>query len=79
LKRLFTLLPDRPTLLTEWEGLVGTYQCIGKVAHDARLVAAMRTHGVTHLLTFNGADFARYPGLTVLDPAIVTQPPSTTP
>jgi predicted nucleic acid-binding protein len=74
LKQYFRLLPDLPNLLAEWESLVGTYQCSGKVAHDARLVAAMRTHGVTRVLTFNTADFARYPGLAVLDPAAVPPP-----
>ena len=50
---------------------------IGKNAHDARLVAAMRVHGVTHLLTFNDQDFARYTGITVLTPAAVFAPPPT--
>ena len=35
-----------------------------------RLVAAMRTHGMTQLLTFNGRDFRRL-GATVIDPASV--------
>ncbi len=76
LKKLFTLLPDQPGLFAEWEGLVVTHDCKGKVAHDARLVAAMRTHGVTRILTFNGPDFHRYPGITVLDPAGLAPPPS---
>jgi hypothetical protein len=42
-------------------------------AHDARLVAAMIVHGVTHLLTFNGADFARYSGIRITDPTIAAQ------
>lgn len=71
LKRLVLFLPDLSPLFAEWESLVGTFQCSGKVAHDARLVAAMRTHGVTRLMTFNGADFTRYPGITVIDPAAV--------
>jgi predicted nucleic acid-binding protein len=70
-ERLFPLLPDQPTLLAEWKSLVVTYQCQGKVSHDARLVAAMRTHGLTDILTFNVGDFQRYPGLTVIDPAKV--------
>ncbi len=28
--------------------------------HDARLTAAMLVHGLTHILTFNISDFARY-------------------
>jgi hypothetical protein len=80
---LFRLLPDLPTLFAEWEAPVGAYACHGRASFDARLVATMRTHGVTRLLTFNGADFARFPGLSVLDPAALaasaTPPPSTTP
>ncbi len=79
-KRLFRLLPDLPALLAEWEALVGTYQCHGRVSFDARLAAAMRTHGLSRLLTLNGADFARFPGITVIDPkAVAAAPPSTTP
>jgi predicted nucleic acid-binding protein len=69
LKQLFALLPDHPNLFTEWEALVIAHDCKGKAAHDARVVAAMRTHGINRLLTFNGSDFHRYPGLTILDPA----------
>ncbi len=73
-KRLFRFLPDLPTLFTEWEALVGAHSCHGRVSYDARLVAAMRTHGITQLLTFNGPDFARFPGLTILDPATLAAP-----
>jgi predicted nucleic acid-binding protein len=69
LRTIASFLPDQPALFAEWESLVVTHQCLGKVSHDARIVAAMRTHGVTQILTFNVADFRRYPGLTVIDPA----------
>ena len=50
---------------------------------DARLVVALRTYGMTRLLTFSGHHFARFPGLTILDPASraapTYPPPSTTP
>lgn len=41
--------------------------------HDARLAATMLAHGLSHILTFNTADFARYApaGLVVVDPAAV--------
>jgi predicted nucleic acid-binding protein len=64
----FPLINDHSSLVQEWLELVAAYQCQGKVAHDARYVAAMRTHKITHILTFNAVDFARYPDLTVLDP-----------
>ncbi len=75
----FPLLADKSDLLIEWRKLVLAYNCKGKVAHDARFVAAMRTHGVTHIITFNTVDFARYPGITILDPTIIAAaaiPPS---
>lgn len=76
----FQFLPDTPAIFTEWLALVRAHGCQGKVAHDARLVAAMRAHGITSILTFNTADFARYPGLTVLDPgAVAASPPPTIP
>jgi hypothetical protein len=83
IKRLFVLLPDMSTLLADWEALVGTYACHGRGSYDARLVAALKTYGMTRLLTFNGPDFARFPGLTILDPTSLAvaanPPPSTTP
>ena len=74
---LMPLLPDPPGLLPVWKQLVLTYAVLGKKAHDARLVAAMHVHGITHILTFNGADLARFPGITVLTPAGVVGPPPT--
>jgi predicted nucleic acid-binding protein len=71
IERLFPLLPDQPTLLAEWKSLVAKHQCQGKVSHDARLVAAMQTHGVADILTFNVADFRRYPGITVIEPTVL--------
>jgi predicted nucleic acid-binding protein len=83
IKRLFRLLADMPTLLAAWEALVGAHACAGRTSFDARLVAAMQNHGMTRILTLNGADFARFPGITVLDPttlaASTSSPPSTTP
>jgi len=67
----FPLLNDKPDLFAAWRKLVVAHNCKGKVAHDSRLVAVMKTHGVTHIISFNVGDFARYPGVTVLDPNIL--------
>lgn len=68
-KRLFSLRLDNPAIYAAWERLVIHHQVMGKPGHDARLVAAMLTHGLTHLLTFNTDDFKRYSGLiTVVAP-----------
>jgi len=53
----------------EWRRLVVTHGVSGKKAHDARLVAAMTVNRITHILTFNADDFARYTGINVIDPA----------
>jgi hypothetical protein len=45
-----------------------THGVIGSQVYDARLVAAMTVHGVGRILTFNVADFSRYP-IEILDPA----------
>ena len=68
LKNLFVLLADTDAILPEWERLVVHHRVIGKQAHDARLVASMLVHSVTHLLTFNTNDFKRYDEITVVNP-----------
>lgn len=71
LKALFTLLDDTPAIFPQWEQLVIQHQIQGKNAHDARLAAAMRVHGLSRILTFNVGDFQRYQTLTVLEPSQV--------
>ena len=51
-----------------WRKLVLQHSVKGKQVHDARLVASMIAHGITHILTLNAADFSRYPQVTVIDP-----------
>lgn len=67
-RQTFTLLPDTPDIFSEWERLVETHEVRGRQAHDARLVAAMLAHGVTHLLTFNTDDFKRYNKINAVNP-----------
>lgn len=70
LKAFFPLLPDVPGIYPEWERLVSAYAVQGVNVHDARLVAAMVAHGLTHILTFNTRDFARYGEISVVDPVM---------
>ncbi|MBX9581015.1 MAG: hypothetical protein K2X87_11960 [Gemmataceae bacterium] len=74
----FVRLGEPPAAYPNWRQLVTTHRVQGKQVHDARLVGLMQAHGITHILTLNGPDFARYPGLVVLDPAAVN-PPSVPP
>ena len=73
LEALFLLRPDTPELYQQWITLVNRFSVSGKPSHDARIVAAMLTHGITHILTFDGADFKRYApiGIVVVDPVKV--------
>jgi predicted nucleic acid-binding protein len=71
IKDLFALLPDTPAIYPEWERLVVQHAVKGKNVHDTRIVAAMNIHGISHLLTFNGPDFRRFPGITILSPSDV--------
>ncbi len=73
IKQLFRFLNDTPAVYTEWERLVLQHAVSRKNAHDVRVVAAMRVHGITQLLTFNADDFKRFSGIIVLTPAGVHQ------
>lgn len=75
LQRLFTLLRDERSVFDRWEQLVIQHQVAGKAAHDARLVAAMERHALSHLLTFNSSDFKRYPAVQLLEPGNFTASP----
>ncbi len=68
---LFRFLRDERGIYDPWRDLVRTQRVQGKSAHDARLVAAMQRHGITHILMFNVADFRAYPSITVIDPLVV--------
>ena len=68
IERLFVLLPDGPAVHAQWRHLVVAHAVSGVQVHDARLVALMRVHGLRSLLTFDVADFARYPGISAVHP-----------
>jgi predicted nucleic acid-binding protein len=69
LETMLTLLVDSRSVYARWLELVKTYRVSGVQVHDARLVACMLAAEVSHLLTLNGADFARYGDLiTVVHP-----------
>lgn len=65
----FHLYPETPAVFEEWKRLVLHYGVSGVESHDARLVAAMLTHGMNRVLTFNEQDFRRYQEITVTTPA----------
>jgi predicted nucleic acid-binding protein len=74
LMQRFRFFRDERAIFEPWHKLVVQHQVLGKNGHDARLVAAMQRHSLTHILTFNGDHFKRYPGITVLVPQVVAIP-----
>jgi hypothetical protein len=73
LEQIFTILPDSVQMFRVWRRLVVEQSVIGAKVHDARLVAAMKTHNVPYILTFNAGDFLRYADIAVIHPAKFTE------
>jgi predicted nucleic acid-binding protein len=71
IERYFRLLPDSLATFEEWRRLVVTHSVMGVEVHDAKLVASMNVYLITHLITFNVADFKRYSGITAVSPGDV--------
>lgn len=71
LEGIFSVLPDLPTVYPQWRQLVRLYQVRGANVHDARLVAVMLASNLTHMLTYNTADFRRFSEITVVHPSEV--------
>ena len=63
------LLPDNLATHHEWRRLLVSHDVSGVQVHDARLVAAMRVHGVKLILTFNVEDFKRYKDIEAVHPS----------
>lgn len=66
------LLPDSILVYDHWRILVTQHSVRGVQVHDAKLVAAMLTYGVSSILTFNITDFGRYTGIEAVHPAAIT-------
>ena len=71
MKRLFTVLAENADVQPEWERLVIQHNVSDKKVYGARLVALMKAHDVSRILTFNGDDFVRYPGVITISPETV--------
>lgn len=64
----FPLLEETSQIFPNWLNLVANSKVMGKRTHDARIIAAMLVHGVTHLLTFNPTDFAITSSIIITHP-----------
>lgn len=68
LQNLFTLLPEDENIFDEWKTLVTKRKVSGKLAHDARIAAAMIVHKVENILTLNPNDFKRFTEIKAIKP-----------
>ena len=68
IEALFPLLPDTPEVYPRWRALVDAHDARGRQVYDARLVAVMLVHGITHLLTLYASHFRRFTRITVVTP-----------
>ena len=68
LPSVIRLVPETSAVFDEWRRLVVAMAVSGKNVHDAKLVAAMNVNGISHVLTFNEADFRRYAGIVIVRP-----------
>ena len=70
----FPLLAETPDIYPAWKALVGTW-VLSASSIRRRLVVVCHLNGVSHLLTFNTANFTRLaaqaPGIVVVDPVTV--------
>ncbi|ACK73669.1 conserved hypothetical protein [Gloeothece citriformis PCC 7424] len=64
----FILITERAEIFTHWFQLVKDYDIKGKRTHDIRLLAVMKSHALTHLLTFNPHDFIKIPEIIIVHP-----------
>ena len=66
-------LVDNASVYRRWLDLVSRYGTMGTKSYDARLVATMLENSVTHILTYNLADFVRYAaeGIVAVEPDAV--------
>jgi predicted nucleic acid-binding protein len=71
LEYFMTPLPDDAQVYATWRELITAHDVRGVQVHDAKLAAALLAHDVVHILTFNGADFARYPRIEAVHPSFV--------
>ncbi len=64
----FPLLEESSQIFPNWLDLVTANKVMGKRTHDARIVAAMLAHRITHILTLNPKDFKFTSSIIVVRP-----------
>jgi len=60
IEELLTLVPDDPSIYTEWKRIVMDHNVQRVKAYDASLIAVAMVHGVGSILAFTNPDFKRF-------------------
>jgi predicted nucleic acid-binding protein len=71
LERQIAVRTDSTPSFAIWRQLIVRHGVRGVQVHDARIAALMLANGISHILTYNGKDFTRFPGISALSPADV--------
>jgi len=69
----FALLRDEQGTFDIWLRLVTHHSVLGN-AHDARLVAAMESHGMSKIISFDSGVFQRFANVAAIDPNAFAKP-----
>lgn len=59
-RRRAYLLDEDAAVCKRLDELLAAVDCRGKRVHDANVLAVMRCHGIEHLITANGSEFAAF-------------------
>lgn len=68
IEAFFQILIENAASYAAWKALLIECRVSGVKAHDARIAAVMKSYGVPRIVTFNVADFTRYPGIEAVHP-----------
>ena len=69
IERICDVIPDSPNLYRVLRQPVVAHAVKGVQAHDARLVAWMKTQAISQIITFNVSDFTRYQDIIAKSPS----------
>ncbi|MEO8493643.1 MAG: type II toxin-antitoxin system VapC family toxin [Planctomycetota bacterium] len=81
IERASVILAESPAAYHGWRQLLTAHNLQGVAVHDARLVSMMQTSRISHIITLNARDFARYASVTAVTPQdlLAAKPPDSQP
>lgn len=59
-EKQFFIAEDGPAVTAHLLNVLASIPCMGKLVHDANIVATMLAHGIPQILTHNVADFGKF-------------------